>query len=214
VADRAAIIWGSAGHARVLRDILYEQGDRIVAFIDRETTVRAVVPGVPLFRDEEMLSAFIADQNERSLDGYVAIGGPHGETRRQILKIFHGLGLSTPALIHSNAFIAASAQIGEGSQALANSMLAADATVGRGTILNHGTNVDHECQIADGVHIAPGATLCGCVRVDDDVFIGAGATILPRLHIGAGAVIAAGATVIRDVAPGHIVFGTPAGPRP
>lgn len=48
--------------------------------------------------------------------------------------------------------------------------------------------------------------------VGDEVSIGSGATILAGVSLGRGALIGAGAVVTRDVAPGAVVVGNPAGP--
>lgn len=212
MAERACVVWGSSGHARVLRDLLADEGGRIVALVDRNPDAVPVVEGAPVLTPED-LSDFLAAWQGQPLSGCVAIGGARGVDRREVLDIFVTARLETPALIHSRAVVARSASIGAGSHVLAQSVVAADARVGRGCIVNHGTVVDHECVLADGVHIAPGATLCGCVTLDTDAFVGAGATVLPRLHIGARAVIGAGAVVTRDLAPGEVVTGTPARPR-
>lgn len=204
------VIWGSAGHARVLRDILAARGDRIVALIDRDPAAESVAEGVPVLAAETGLEELLAARAPDTLAGYVAIGGARGADRRAVLDRFAAKGIATPPLLHPAAQVAASARVAAGAQALAGAVVAADAWLGRGVIVNHRAGVDHECRLGDGVHVAPGATLCGCVTLESDVFVGAGAIVLPRLHIGAGAVIGAGATVTRDVGPGETVVGTPA----
>ena len=51
----------------------------------------------------------------------------------------------------------------------------------------------------------------GRVDIGRCVYVGAGAIILPNVRIGDQAVIGAGSVVRRDVAPGTIVMGNPAG---
>jgi acetyltransferase-like isoleucine patch superfamily enzyme len=48
-------------------------------------------------------------------------------------------------------------------------------------------------------------------QLGHDVWIGAGATILGGVNIGSGCVIGAGAVVTRDLPPGSIAVGVPAG---
>lgn len=52
------------------------------------------------------------------------------------------------------------------------------------------------------------------VTIGAQVWIGGAAIILPGVTVGDGAIVAAGAVVTRDVAPGAIVAGNPARPRP
>ena len=209
--ERRFVVWGSSGHARVLRDML-GPNDRIVGLIDNDLNARTIQNGVPLVVGIEGFKALTDEFRAENLSGLVAIGGGRGADRLEILDLFVASGLETPELIHPLAYCAPSSTVGKGSHVMAQSVLAADARIGRGVIINHGAVVDHECVLADGVHIAPGATLCGCVHVGENAFIGAGATVLPRLHIGAGSVVGAGATVTCDVPENNVVTGIPARP--
>jgi acetyltransferase-like isoleucine patch superfamily enzyme len=50
----------------------------------------------------------------------------------------------------------------------------------------------------------------GPVVLEDDAWIGAGVVVLPGVRIGRGAVVGALSVVTRDVAPLHVVAGSPA----
>jgi maltose O-acetyltransferase len=52
------------------------------------------------------------------------------------------------------------------------------------------------------------------IEIGRNVWIGTHAVILPGVKIGDNAVVGAGAVVTRDVAPGTVVVGIPAAPRP
>ena len=209
--DKIFILWGSAGHAKVLAEIIAQSGDRVVAIFDNRN-VQSVLPNVPIHIGERGFRHW-AKKNKESktpIAGLAAIGGGHGHDRISIHNLFREYGLAIPVLSHPSAVISPSASIGPGCQILAQSNVAADSNLGEGCIVNHRASVDHECQLGNGVHLAPGATLCGCVTVGDNVFVGAGAIILPRLNIGKGCTIGAGAVVTRDVPSGATVVGNPA----
>jgi sugar O-acyltransferase (sialic acid O-acetyltransferase NeuD family) len=205
------IVWGSAGHAKVLNDLLHAVDSSICCLVDNDPTAVAAVAGVPLVLGDLGLRRWLNENLDRtSLAGAIAIGGARGRDRRVIAAILSGMSIPLPPLVHPRAAVSPSVALGSGCQILANAIVAADSVIGNDAIVNHAANVDHECCIDEGVHIAPGAVLCGCVTVGRDAFIGAAATVLPRLSIGAGATVGAGAVVTRDVPPGTTVVGVPA----
>lgn len=211
------IIWGSAGHAMVLADIIAGDGRKILAFFDNDPNAAPAVAGVPLFAGERGFHDWLDARGPGGPGGpgglpaaAVAIGGPRGADRLAILRMLARAGLETPCLVHTHSSVSPAAAIGAGSHVLAMSVVAVGVRAGVGVIVNHGAVVDHECVLGDGCHIAPGAVLCGCVTLGDNTFIGAGATILPRITIGANTIIGAGSVVTRDIPPGSIAYGSPA----
>lgn len=211
LSGRWFVVWGCSGHARVLLDLLAEQGGAVAAFVDARP-VPSPVAGVPVLLGESGFADWMragGPPSTGTLSGVIAIGR-QGPDRLHVLGQFQRHGLALPALVHAGASVSPSAVLGQGSQVLAQAVVAAGAVLGDACIVNHRASVDHECQLADSVTVAPGATLCGSVHVGHGVFIGAGATILPRVTIGAGAMVGAGAVVTRDVPAGAVVVGNPA----
>lgn len=203
-------IWGSAGHAKVLADLIGLLGGTVVALFDNRD-VPAALPGVPVFIGEAGFARW-ADSVPAIFEvcGLVAIGGDHGRDRIAIQRLFAERGLRLPSIVHPDASVSATASLGAGTQVLARALLAADARVGDACIVNHAASIDHECVIGDGVHIAPGATVCGLVTLNDNVLVGAGAVVLPRVTIGENSVIGAGAVVTHDLPAGVVAVGNPA----
>lgn len=210
-AEPDIVIWGAAGHARVLAEALARRGLKLVALFDNAALSASPVAGVPVYRGWEGFHAWREQRDEaRPLAALVAIGGTRGADRLAIQDRFAAAGVPLLTLIHPDATVHADTQLGAGTQVLAQSVVAAGSVLGRNCIVNHRAGIDHECRIGDGVHIAPGATLCGCIDVGDRAFVGAGAVVLPRLSIGADAVVGAGAVVTRSVPDGVAVAGNPA----
>jgi len=204
------VLWGSAGHAKVLAEVIASREGKVVALFDNKD-VSSVLPNVPLFIGEEGYLNWINKQNRpHEIAGLVAIGGGRGRDRLFIQALFRKFCLSIPVLTHLSAVVSSSACLGEGSQVLALANVAAGSIIGQACIINNKASIDHECNLGNGVHVAPGATLCGCVNVSNNVFIGAGAVILPRIFIGENSIIGAGAVVTRNIPPNTVVVGNPA----
>ena len=205
------ILWGSAGHAKVLADLIWVSRGRVSALFDNLSTAESPLPNVPIFRGASGFGVWL--QQQTSVDGIsaaIAIGGNKGADRQEIMSRFKAAGLKLPGLIHPTAAVAGSARMGEGCQILAQSVVGPDVSMGNVCIINHGASVDHECHLGSGVHIAPGAVLCGCVEVGENTMIGAGAVVLPRISIGKRAMVGAGSIVTRNVPDGTVVLGNPA----
>jgi sugar O-acyltransferase (sialic acid O-acetyltransferase NeuD family) len=205
------VLWGSAGHAKVLADLIRLKEGRVSALFDNSPTAKNSLPDVPLFRGRQGFADWLQQQSSvLEISAAIAIGGNKGADRQEIMRQFKAAGLRLPNLIHPTATVAVSAKMGEGCQILAHAILAPDVCMGAVCIINHGASVDHECKLENGVHVAPGAVLCGCVQVGENSMIGAGAVVLPRISIGQGALVGAGAVVTRNVPDRAVVFGNPA----
>ena len=205
------IFWGSAGHAKVLSEIVMSKNMEIIAVFDNQH-VKSVFPGVPIFYGEEGFRNWLSGfKSMMKVAGIAAIGNS-GLDRIHIHNLFRKSGVHVPILVHSSSFVSKYVKIGDGTQVLAMSVISSDVLIGSSCIINSGAVVEHECVVGDGVHVAPNATICGCVNVKKNAFIGAGSVILPRLNIGEGAIVGAGAVVTRDVPDSIIVRGNPAKP--
>tara|TARA_R110002096_G_scaffold177599_1_gene354202 strand:+ start:21 stop:668 length:648 start_codon:yes stop_codon:yes gene_type:complete len=209
--NRDYVIWGSAGHAKVLYEIIQFYKSNVVALFDNSKDVNSVLPGVPLIGGEDALSGWLEKhENINSTNAVVAIGGSRGKDRHRLQLLLSDCGLLVEPLMHPFASVSKNAIIGSGTQILAMAVIASDVRLGDACIINHNASVDHECDISNGVHIAPGATLCGCVEVERNVMIGAGAIVLPGIKIGENSIVGAGSVVTKDVLPNKVVCGNPA----
>lgn len=197
-------VFGASGHAKVVIDIIEQQGLYEIAFLaDDDPALRGtLVYGYQVIGGKDDLLA-------RGIKhGIVAIGS--NNARHAVSAWLADNGFELIRTIHPAAQLARGILIGAGTVIMAGTVINADTVVGAGVIVNTCASVDHDCVIGDYTHIAPGATLCGTVQVGTGSFICAGATVIPNLNIGANVTVGAGATVISSISDNLTVTGTPA----
>ncbi len=206
---KGLIIWGAAGHAKVLRECLPPEFE-LMAVFDNSPTASSPFANTPLYVGTDGFYRWLGRGDARQTSFLLAIGGDKGRDRLALHVMLEQQGLIPLSVVHPAAFVANSARIGAGCQVLAGASVCVDVALGIQTIVNTNASVDHECVIGAGVHIAPGATLAGCVEVGEGAMVGVGAVVLPHLKVGADAIVGAGAVVVKNVPDNVIVYGNPA----
>jgi len=201
---------GAGGHSKVLIEILDLLGQyEVIGLLDRDPEFKGKkIQGVEILGDDTLLQQ-LARQGIKFF--FVGLGGTgNAEPRRTLFEKAMRLNLEPAEIIHPRSVISASAQIGRGTQIMANAVVNPSADIGINNIINTGAIVEHDCLLGDHVHIATGATLASSVKVGNMAHIGAGATVRQLINIGEGAIVGAGAVVVKDVPAGHTVVGNPA----
>ena len=199
-------IFGASGHAKVVIDIIEQQGLYAIEFLiddNRELKEKDFFGYRVIGGKDELLP-----QQDRVSRGIVAVGVNSARIAVSSWLTANGFKLATA--VHPSAQLARGVAVGVGTVIMAGVIVNSDTCIGDNVIVNTRASIDHDCTIGNGVHIAPGATLCGAVTVGDNSFVCAGATIIPNLCIGSNAVVGAGAVVIRDVPDDVTVAGIPA----
>ncbi|MEL7798447.1 acetyltransferase [Idiomarina loihiensis] len=190
------LILGGGGHARVLIETLYDQGEVIEAIVAPE------LRQVPEFKGAKHL------RHDSDVEGYQpnsiklvnAIGSLPNDVklREQLFKRFKSAGYSFSTVVSDTATLSKYVQLSEGTQVLPRAILNA-CQVGVNTIINTGAIIEHDVIIGSNCHIAPGAIICGNVSIGDNVHIGAGAVVIQGIRIADGAIVGAGSIVKRDL---------------
>jgi acetyltransferase EpsM len=205
---RKLLIWGAAGHARVVADIVQlVDSHEIVGFLDDLQPAPRTEPGLsaPVLGGRELLPRLRSDG---VTDLLVAIGDCN--VRLDLAERALAYGFDLPTVIHPRATLAGDVTVGQGTVVCAGAIVAPAARIGANVIVNTAATVDHESVIEDGAHISPGAHLAGNVHVGRGAWICIGAIIGPRVHVGAGAVLGAGSVLLEDLPPGILAYGSPA----
>jgi acetyltransferase EpsM len=202
------LIWGAAGHARVVADIIRLRAEyNIVGFLDNINPERrgTTFCGAPILGSVEEL-----DHLKQQGIEHIILGFGNCTARLQLAEVVRSKGFRLVNAIHPQAIVASDVSIGAGSVIAAGAVVNPATQIGEHVIINTGACVDHDGVIADGCHISPGVRLGGHVTIDRASWIGIGATVIDHLQIGANTLIGAGSVVVNDIPDNVVAYGVPA----
>jgi len=195
------VIFGAAGHARSIADVVARLGGSVIAVVgqpDRAWTVPV------LGRDDEGLDLAVREGH------LVALGIGSNSTRATVLARCRARGVSMPAIVAATATVAADSSLGLGTVVLEHAHVGPSSRVGDGVIVNTAAIVEHDCAVSNLVHLGPGSTALGGVRIGESAMIGSAACLLPGIIVGAYATVGSGSVVHIDVPERMTVVGVPA----
>jgi sugar O-acyltransferase (sialic acid O-acetyltransferase NeuD family) len=197
-------LFGSSGHALVVRDALESMHIDVAGYFDH-TSAESLLTGLTCFGSESRQDIRLTVK-----DQYVfpAIGS--NAARQRVVALAEGLMLNQLIATHSRAIVSERSQIGLSSLVGAGSIVNPLTSIGKGCIINTGAIIEHECVIGDFVHIAPGAVLAGNVCVGKHSFIGANAVVKQGVVIGENVIVGAGSVVLSDIPSNETHAGNPA----
>lgn len=204
------VIVGASGHGKVIADIARLNGYEEIVFLDDDTSIHTCA-GYPVIGKTDDYGKVKSDnfRNAKAADVVIAIG--NCTIRETIQQRFEQHGFPIATLVHPQAVVAESAELGDGTVIMAGAVVNPFARLGKGCIVNTCASVDHDCVVADYVHVAVGAHLCGTVSVGAHTWIGAGAVVSNNVSVCADCMIGAGAVVVKDVEEAGTYVGMPAG---
>jgi len=133
------LVWGSSGHAKVLRPIIFARNGRVVAVVDRDSTLASPLPDVARLHTHRDVLQWHAATNLAGLHFVLAIGGARGRGRLELADWLGKLGMLPMTLVHPTAFVAETAVLMPGCQILAM------ATVGEEARIGAPDDRQHEC---------------------------------------------------------------------
>ena len=194
------IILGSGGHAKVVADILYQNGENLIGFLDDFKPLGELVMGYPVLGP-------LADVSRYGDDTAFIIGIGDNSLRRALAR---ERSVRWHTAVHPTAVIARDASVAEGTVIMAHAVVGPSARVGRHCIINTAADVEHDNVIGDFVHLSPHAALGGTVSVGDGTHIGIGAVVRNGIRITSDCLIGAGAVVVKDILSQGTYVGVPA----
>lgn len=129
--------------------------------------------------------------------------------RRSIFNFFIEQGWCACNVIHPDAVVSHSADIGTGVLIEAGCLITPSPTIGNNVVINTGSQVNHDNIVGDHVYIASGVILSGGVKVGENSLIDDGVIISLGRQVGSNCIIGAGSVVTKDIPNNSIAFGVP-----
>jgi len=205
--EQKVIIWGAAGHALVVADIMRLVSYKVVGFIDDLNSERhkAEFCGSVILGGREQLESL----RKQNLDQLI-FGFGDCQARLKLSDIARQEGFRLARAIHPRSVVAMDVMVGDGTVIAAGAVVNPASSIGENVIINTNASIDHECVIADGAHVGPGVCLGGRVLVGRGSWIGIGAVVKDKLCIGSNSIVGAGAVVLNDIPDNVVAYGSPA----
>jgi sugar O-acyltransferase (sialic acid O-acetyltransferase NeuD family) len=168
------LIYGSREFAQTVAELVVDCGHTVAGFID------------DLSRGPMILGPLEEVRHSHPPGEYgiaIAIGYKNLPARWNRWQRVRTLGYHAPALIHPRAYVARSANVGQGTMLMAGSLVDVRATIGDLVVVWPGAVVSHDCIVGENSFISPNATLCGYVTLGAHCFVGAGAAIVDHCEV-------------------------------
>lgn len=189
-------LYGASGHAKVIIDILKNNGVPLNGIFDDDSTKK------------KLLEYDVLGKYEPSIvnDGEIIISIGDNRTRAKLSKIIiNNFG----TVIHTSSSVSENVIINSGTVVMHKAIIQSNAKIGKHVIINTAAVIEHDCIIDDFVHISPNATLCGSVKIGEGTHVSAAAIVIPGVNIGKWCIIGAGSVIISDIPDYVVVVGNP-----
>lgn len=145
-------------------------------------------------------------QNE---DEFICAIG-NSKVRKLVVEKIKSKGGKFTTIIHPNAVITDSCNIGEGSIVYPFALISDNVKIGEQCIINMHSSVGHDSILDDYCTISAHCDITGMCTIGKMIFMGTTSNMVPGTKVGDEAYICAGSTVMTRVRPGLKMMGNPA----
>jgi len=203
------VIIGSSGHAKVIIDIVEQEGRyKIAGLLDLNRKVGEQTLGYQILGRHEDLPQLVTTH---ALKGAIVAIGDNFVRSKVAVRVKE----ACPSLLfvsarHPKASIGRDASVGEGTVIMAGATANPCSSIGRFCILNTNSSLDHDSVMGDFSSLGPRAATGGNCRIGSYSAIAIGAVLIHGIHIGEHTVLGAGSTALRNIDSFKVAYGTPA----
>jgi sugar O-acyltransferase (sialic acid O-acetyltransferase NeuD family) len=205
---RDIVVIGASGHAKVLIDVIEQQGYyNIVGLIDDFKARGTRLMGYEVIGPKDHIADLVA--GGKVAGGIVAIG--HNWVRHRVAQSIRERAPDFLFInaIHPSARVAREVRLGVGVAVMAGVSVNPGTYIGDFCFLNTNASVDHDNTLDDSGCLQPNAATGGNVKIGAFSVISMGANIIHGVTIGSHTVVGAGSTVLTDLPDFVVAYGTP-----
>ena len=134
----------------------------------------------------------------------------NAKVRRKLFDEIAATPLRFGQVIHPSAYVAETAQLGEGVIICPLSFVGPFARIEDNVAVNVHAAIGHDAVLRHSAVISPAAAINGYARCGVASFVGAGAILYPGAELGDYSKLSAGSVLSRSVGEGYLMHGNPA----
>jgi len=201
------ILIGGGGHCRSCIDMIENEGKwKIAGIVDVKEKLNQRVLDYKVIANDDDLPK-LARKYKYFLITVGCIKDP--QVRIERFEHLKQLGATFPVIISRQAYVARSAQIGEGTIVMHKALINANARVGKNSIVNTAALIEHDSIVGDHCHISTGSIVNGTCRLGNRVFTGSNSVIVHEVNVADDVTIGAGAVVTKSINEAGLYVGNP-----
>jgi sugar O-acyltransferase (sialic acid O-acetyltransferase NeuD family) len=204
---RPLVIAVAGGFGRELAAYARDAGFEVSAFL--HDVSRSPLAGIDLGTEVRGPAEAYEPRSEELLA--VGLGEPRPRAELAAELLARGARLAT--VIHPTAWVAPTAQLGEGVVIAPFAFVGPGAQIDDLTVLNTHASVGHDSVVGRCCVLSPYAAIGGWARLEAEAYLATHAVVTPRKTVGTGSSVSAGSVVFRDVPAGSLAVGNPARSR-
>ena len=203
------LILGAAQHAEVVASMACDCGTvEVAGFLDDDPNKLGTrILGFPVLGGIRDLEKFCTKGYVEGV--FLGLSARQIRLRRELINRISDIGIPQPNLIHSTAWVAPTASIGQGNFMAPHVVVNHHAKVGNSCAFYSHAVVEHHCRLGDNIYMGPGSKTTANVTIGSDAYVGVNASFIPHVSVPSFSTIAAGCVVTKSFKEAGLIAGVP-----
>lgn len=202
--DNRIILVGAGGMVETAIQAAKLQGKyQIVGILDSSYKKVNNIMGIPIIGTQEHASRILHQGVKKAI---VTFASANNRIKRQVeYDRLESIGFEMINIIHPEAYIDPSAQVGHGNLILEGAKIGTQCEIGNNNYINVNSVLCHHSKLEGNIHLAPASVVAGFVEIGRHSLIGMSSTIVSGAKIGENVVVNNGANVVSDIANNSVI---------